>query len=144
MGIMTKQTYEDYKYVMLDTAFLYLGAKYSYGELLDNQDVPFKLRTIVERYILPDMDADTTLESHFYYMKEKDFSCRTYLQLKAKVKCNVLTEKKGLLGKRGTRYATKVFPLAELVKMPPQEKERQGLFVQEIILNKLAMMTFNI
>ena len=28
-----KQQYEDYKYIMMDTAFLYLGSKYSYQEV---------------------------------------------------------------------------------------------------------------
>ena len=43
---MMKQSYEDYKYVMLDTAFLYLGAKYNYGEIIENEDIPFKFRAV--------------------------------------------------------------------------------------------------
>ena len=79
---MMKQSYEDYKYVMLDTAFLYLGAKYNYGEIIENEDIPFKFRAIIEHYILPEMDAETTLESHFYFMEKKEFSYKTYQQLK--------------------------------------------------------------
>ena len=30
-----KRSYEDYKYVMADTAFVYVGAKYTYEELLE-------------------------------------------------------------------------------------------------------------
>ncbi len=89
-----KQSYEDYKYVMVDTGNVYLGAKYTYGEILQNEDVPFKIRTIVERYILPQADAETTLESEFYYMAQDSLTYRTYRQLKVKVKCSRLVEKK--------------------------------------------------
>lgn len=142
---MMKQTYEDYKYVMLDTAFLYLGAKYNYRELTENVDVPFKFRAIVERYILPEMDKETTLESHFYHMCENEFCCRTYQQLKVKVKVNRLREKRSLFsGKSKREYRTEIIPLAVFVKLTPEEKERDGIFIQEVVINKLAMMTFTL
>jgi len=31
---MKKQIYEDYKYIMQDTGYLYIGSKYNYGELM--------------------------------------------------------------------------------------------------------------
>lgn len=91
--LLQKQSYEDYKYVMADTGNVYLGARYAYGELLRNEDVPFKIRAIVERYILPGADPETTLESEFYYMTSDSFAYRTYRQLKVKVKCSRLVEK---------------------------------------------------
>ena len=75
---MHKQQYEDYKYVMQDTYQLYLGAKYSFEELIDNEEVPFKFRLIVERYIYQDVDPQTTLESQLYYMTSKDLQYRIY------------------------------------------------------------------
>ena len=44
--------YEDYKYVMQDAGNLYIGAKYSYEELLEQEMIPFKLKTILIRYVL--------------------------------------------------------------------------------------------
>jgi len=139
---MKRQTYEDYKYVMQDTGNLYLGAKYSYGELLENELVPFKFVTLVERYIVPDVDLDTTLESHLYYMQAREFTYRTLLQLKAKVKINRLAVKKGLFGKQETFYKTEIIPLQEFVKMTPQDKEREGIFIQELVISKLGLMAF--
>ena len=104
---MTKQVYEDYKYVMQDTGYLYLGSKYSYGELMEQESVPFKFMTVLERYIIPDMGMDTTIESHLYYMKAADFTCRTRLQLKAKVKIDRLTIKKNLFGRKEQPSALK-------------------------------------
>lgn len=141
---MTKQTYEDYKYVMVDTAFLYLGSKYSYQEIMENEEIPFKFRTIVERYIIPEIGKDTVLESDLYYMQEKDFTYRTYMQLKAKVKVSRLVTKKPFLGmgKEKRVYETAMIPLAEFAKMTKEEKERDGIFIQELVINKLSLMSF--
>lgn len=141
-----KQQYEDYKYIMMDTAFLYLGSKYSYQEVLENEEVPFKFRTIVERYLIPEIGAETTLESDLYYMTEKDFTCRTYMQLKAKVKVSRLVTKKGFLGlgKPKRVYETVMIPLAQFIKLTKGEKEKEGIFIQELCINKLALMAFTV
>lgn len=141
---MNRQRYEDFKYVMLDTAFLYLGAKYSYGELIENEEVPFKMRAALERYILPEMDPETTLESHFYHMDSKEFSYKTYRQLKIKIKVSRLVEKKGFfgLGKTKRVYTSEIIPLDKFVAMPKTQKERDGILIQEIVISKLALMGF--
>ena len=59
---------KDFKYVMQDMGAVYLGARYSYAELLEEEMIAFKLKTIISRYILKDVDSSTTLESHFYYL----------------------------------------------------------------------------
>ena len=141
---MSQQQYEDYKYVMLDTAFLYLGAKYSYAELIENEEVPFKLRSVFERYIIPEMDPETTLESHFYHMESKEFSYKTYRQLKIKIKVSRLEEKKGFLGlgKAKRVYRSEVIPLEKFVAIPKAQKERDGFLIQEIVISKFALMGF--
>lgn len=140
-----RQSYEDYKYVMVDTGNVYLGAKYTYGELLQNEDIPFKIRTIVERYILPQADAETTLESEFYYMAQDSLTYRTYRQLKIKVKCSRLVEKKRLFSRVKRRcYVTELIGLEAFTAMTPAQKQAQGIMVQEIIVNKLAMMVFTV
>lgn len=139
---MIKQRYEDYKYVMMDTSYLYLGAKYNYGELMEHEMVPFKFVTLLERYVIPDMGADTTLESHFYYMQPGDFTYRTFLQVKTKVKVSRLVTKKKLFGKKERVYKTEIIPLQEFVKITPEQKERDGIFVQEIVISKLGLISF--
>lgn len=64
----------DYKYFMQDTGNVYLGAKLSYAEILRDEMVNFKYKSIVEHYIFKDTDPETTLESHLYYMTKKSFS----------------------------------------------------------------------
>ena len=36
------KTYDDYKYVLQDAGTLSLGVKYSYAELMHDEDIPFK------------------------------------------------------------------------------------------------------
>lgn len=144
--LLQRQSYEDYKYVMADVGNVYLGAKYTYGELLQNEDVPFKIRAIVERYILPETDAETTLESDFYYMTPDSFACRTYKQLRVKVKCSRIVKKKSLFSRGKSRqvYTTEQVGLEDFAAMSPADKQAQGIVVQEIIVNKLAMITFTV
>lgn len=132
-----------YKYVMQDNTKLYLGAKYTYEEVLEEENVPFKLKAILQRYILTDLDVQTSLESHFYYMNEKNFDFKTFQQLKTKIKVSRLVRKNTLLGKESTKFQEEVFSLEKFVEMSAQEKEANGIFIQEISFSKLALMSFS-
>lgn len=137
---MQKKTYEDYKYSMQDTSRLYVGSKYTMGELLEAEDILFKFRMIVERYILPESDLEDTLETHLYYLEKGKFLVQTYKHMKARVKVNIIEEKKDLFGKKKKEYVTKNLTIDELVGMPVEEKERKGLVIQELSVSKLALM----
>lgn len=139
---MYRQEYQDYKYVMQDTYLLYVGAKYTFEELVENEDAPFKFRLIVERYIYPEVSPEDTLESHLYYLTNKMFPYRIYRQLKAKVKVSVLEDKKTLFGRSKKEYVNRTVTMDQLVKMPLAEKEERGVVIQELILGKLAVMSF--
>ena len=62
-----------------------------------------------------------------------------YKQLKARIKINVIEEKRSLLGGKKKQYTTKIVTIDELVKLSVEEKEEKGLVVQELKVNKLAM-----
>ena len=132
----------DYKYTMTDYSYIYLGAKFTYRDIVENPEIHFKIKAIIERYFLKDLDPDTTLESHFYYMTPEEFAAKTYLQLKVKVKFNILKEKKGLFGKKSRGYVTKVLPLQKFMDMNLARKKAGGVVIQEIAFSKLALMGF--
>lgn len=134
----------DFKYFMQDTSYVYLGAKYSYTEIMEQEMVTFKYKCIVEHYILKDTDPETTLESQLYYMAPDQFSYRIYERLKAKVKVSMLVRKKPLFGKEKTVYENKVMQLEELVQMNLARKKQCGMIIQELILSKLAIMAFSV
>ncbi len=134
----------DYKYFMQDTGSVYLGAKLSYAEILQDEMVNFKYKSIVEHYIFKDTDPETTLESQLYYMTKEQFSYKTYQQLKARVKVSILEEKKSLFGKKKRAYVTKTMPLAEFVDINLAQKKAQGVVIQELALSKLGLMSFSV
>ena len=144
MGMTTDIQNDDFKYFMQDTGSVYLGAKFNYTEILKQELVTFKYKSIVEHYILKDTDPETTLESHFYYMTPDQFSYKTYQQLKTKVKVCMLVQKKGLFGGAKIAYETKVLKLDELVRMNLAQKKQCGMVIQELVLSKLALMAFSV
>lgn len=129
---------------MQDAGTIYLGARFSYAEILEQEMVSFKYKSIVQHYILKDTDPETTLESQLYYMTWDQFSYKTYLQLKAKVKVSVLTQKKSLFGKEKVGYENKVMKLDEIVGMNLAQKKKCGMIIHELVLSKLALMGFSV
>lgn len=144
MGMTTDGQNDDFKYFMQDTGSIYLGAKLSYAEMLEQETVSFKYKSIVQHYILKDTDPETTLESQLYYMTPDQFSYKTYQQLKARVKVCMLVQKKGFFGGVKTVYENRVMKLDELVNMNLAQKKKCGMIIQELGLSKLALMAFNI
>lgn len=134
--------YEDFKYMLQDVNRIYIGAKYTYRELMENPETAFKLKSVIEHYLLKETDPDTSLESDFYYMEPESFTCRTYEQLKVKCKISILTEKSGRGGRKERIYREQTVSLQELAAIPLAQKKRDGIVVQEIILSKLALVSF--
>ena len=91
---MQKTVYEDYKYSVQDTARIYVGCKYTFGEFLEEEEILFKFRLVVQKYILPEADLGDTLETHLYYLTPDSFLVKLYRQMKAKVRVIVIEEKK--------------------------------------------------
>ena len=95
---MQKTIYRDYKYAMQDTSRIYVGCKYTFSELAEDEEVPFKFRLVVQKYIVPNVDGEDTLETFLYYMSDRDFSMKLLKQMKARIKVNLIEEKKKLFG----------------------------------------------
>ncbi|MBQ3905901.1 MAG: hypothetical protein II743_03955 [Lachnospiraceae bacterium] len=137
MNLQNKTSYEPGKYVMQDVGTLYVGTKYTFEDILESEDIPFKFRLLCERYLLPEADREDTLETTLYYLDPKSFVVKILKQLKAKVKVNVLVAKKDK-----TEYTTKNLTIDELVAISPAEKESQGFVIQELSVSKFALMAF--
>lgn len=135
---MNRVVYEDGKYCMQDVGTLYVGTKYTFEELLDSEDVPFKFRLLAQRYLLPEADREDTLETHLYYLDPKSFLVKIFHQLKAKVKVNVLAKKRG----GSQEYVTKNLTIEDLTAISSEEKEKMGMVIQELSVSKFALMGF--
>ena len=137
---MNQTIYEDYKYSMQDAGRLYVGCKYTFAELLEAEDVLFKFRMLVQKYILPEADSEDTLESHLYYLEPTGFLVKLYRQMKARIKVNVIEERKSPFGKKKREYVTKQLTIEQLTGITKEEKEACGLVIQEISVSKLALL----
>jgi hypothetical protein len=129
---------DDFKYVMQDVSRYYFGARMNYREIIDNEMAPFKFKTILERYILRGLDRETTLESGLYYMNEDSPEFRVLKQLKARVRVSQL--KNGKID----RYQEKLYTIGELSDISPEEKEKKGIIVRELVISKLALFAFSV
>lgn len=136
--------YEDFKYVMQDTGSIYLGARFSYEELLEHEMVPFKLKAILTHYILKEASPDTTLESQFYYLEKDTFLYEIFKQVKIRIKIQRQVKKKSLFGKEKIKYQEEILKLDEITEMNLARKKGSGMLVREIIISKLGMMTFSV
>lgn len=139
-----KTSYEPYKYVMNDIGNIYLGARYTYEELLSNDEVNFKLKAIINHYILKDSDITNSLESEFYHMKPDSNIYSVFEQLKVRVKVLVMEQQKGFLKKKVSGYTEKIMSLKELVNTDIETKKGEGMVIGEIAVSKLALMSFTV
>ncbi len=136
--------YEDFKYVLQDVGNLYLGAGFSYEELLLNEAVPFKLKAILRQYVLKEADPENTLESQFYYLEKDSFLYEIFSQLKIRIKGQVQKEKKHLFGKSTVVYQEKIYTLQEITQINLAKKKASGLLISEIIVSQMGMMMFSV
>jgi hypothetical protein len=137
---MNKTVYEDYKYCMQDTGNLYLGAKYTINEIAENEDILFKFRKVCVESLKNGSDGDDSLETILYYMQPEDFRVQVLKQMRAKVRVNIIKEK-SFFGKKKKEYVTEFMSIPDLVSMTKDEKESVGLVIQELRVNKLALLT---
>lgn len=135
----------DFKYVMMDVGNIYLGARFSFGELLSEEQVPFKLKAVINHYILKEAALENTLESQFYYLEKGTFLYDVFSQLKTRVKINIRKERRTLLTRREKQqYQEKIVSLRELAEMELPEKKASGVIVREIVISKLGLMSFSV
>ena len=135
---------DDFKYVMMDMGNLYLGARFTFGELLSQEMIPFKFKTILTHYLLKEADSDTSLESQFYYLEKDTFLYDTFVQLKVRVRVSIQEEKKTFAGQRKLRYGERLLTLKELTDMNLARKKASGMIIREIVISKLGLMTFSV
>ena len=121
----------DFKYVLQEVSRTTIGARFTYAELLDHEHVPFKLRLIIERLILPCADASETIADHMLRITPDDPNFRIYRQLKTKIKYFVPKETGG--------YTERTGGIEDLQKAVSTDSSAT-LIVQEIIISNLALM----
>lgn len=131
---------DDFKYYMQDIERYYFGARYNYNELISNEIVPFKFKTVITKYFKDDIDFSTTLESHIYHLSKDTYDYKVYKQLRTRIRTSVYKDP----DRKEKGFKEKVYKIEEIVKISPEEKERLGMLVREIIISKLGLWGFQV
>lgn len=131
---------DDFKYYMQDIERYYFGARYNYNELISNEIVPFKFKTVITKYFKDDIDFSTALESHIYHLSKDTYDYKVYKQLRTRIRTSVYKDP----DRKEKGFKEKVYKIEEIVKISPKEKERLGMLVREIIISKLGLWGFQV
>ncbi|WP_034452240.1 hypothetical protein [Butyrivibrio sp. AE2032] len=131
---------DDFKYYMQDIERHYFGGRYNYLELLDNEMVPFKFKSIITKYLKEQVGLETTLESHIYYLEKDTFDYEIYKQLRCRVRVSQYKDP----NKRDKGFKEKLYSITEFVSIPKEEKEEMGIIVRELVISKLALFGFSV
>lgn len=130
----------DFKYVLQDFGNYFIGARWTYGEMLTNEDMPFKWKAVVRHYLLKDVSPDTALESHIFFMDETDFAYQTLKELRVRFKMNVWMPADAR--RRQGRYESREYKIEEIVRSRELHEKMDTIIVEEMRLSKLALLTF--
>lgn len=146
MSITDKNiVYEDYKFVLQDTLnnVVSFGAKFTYEELLEREDVPFKFKAVCKKYLFEDIDHETSLESLIYHLEPNGFGYECLKQLKCRVKYAKPVTRKSLFGKTKTEFKQFSDKIEDFSSMSVAQKEEAQIIIQEISISKLALSIFS-
>ncbi|RKM62553.1 hypothetical protein D6856_00030 [Butyrivibrio sp. XB500-5] len=131
---------DDFKYYMQDIERYYFGARYNYNELLQNELVPFKFKTVITKYIKDDIDLSNTLESHIYYLTRETYDYKVLKQLRCRVRTSIYKNP----DKKDKGFKEKIYKIEEIAKISTEDKEKLGMIVRELIISKLGLWSFQV
>lgn len=137
MGISS--SYPAFEHVMQDVSHVYIGAKLSYGTLMERDDVPFKLRAILAHYMLKEVAPETTIFDHLFFIRKKDLSYLAYKQMKARFKLSVFEEADGKKRKQ-TGYVSRLYTIDEILADEALRAKRDTTIVEELTFKKFALL----
>ena len=122
----------EFKAVIQDMTHVYLGAQMSARELTIYEDVPCKIKAIVNKYFYSEEIADRKIADIVSDISKDDFRYQVLKQLRIKFKVGIYNEKKA--------YKSKTLTLDEFLDIHSSEKE---VFDEELVFNKLALLAFS-
>lgn len=105
---------QDFKYVIQDLTNVYIGARYTYEEMLEDDNVPHKLKEVIVRILLTEVAPDTTPENHIFYMTPDSASFKACKKMKARFKMSVWQPADGRKHKKAG-YVNREYSIEEIV-----------------------------
>ena len=138
-----------FKYTMQDTTRIYVGGRMTYQEMIEWDDVPFKIKAIVNKEFVPNAGTtEITFAEHFKKLDKDSFLFQVCRTLKTKIKVHVPVQKKG---KDSISYKSSICTIEEyldLINDPNSVLTAEDGMVtepvtEEISFSKLAVMVYS-
>ena len=128
----------DFKYVLQDLSKIYIGARFCYKELMERDDIPFKLKAIFGHYILKEVDDQTRISDHVFFCKDTDLTFMVFKQLKAQFKISnyIENQKNGKCG----HYESRLFTIEQILQDETLRENQGMVIVEEMMIKKISMM----
>ena len=126
----------DFKYVIQDMSNIYIGARFSYGELMEEEEVPYKLKKVIFRIYLQEVPEETTPENHIFLLNRDSASYRALRKMKVHFRMSVWDETKG---KKGGAYVNREYGLDEILDDSELQGKRDKIVVEEMRISKLGL-----
>ena len=133
-----------YKYVLQDFTNVYIGALFTFEELIASDDCPVRFKDFVIRVICKDGDRNMTISERLLEIKENDEVYSQLQKLKLKIKVTHLLKSLDKHGNEKDIYETKELSIEDFVKDDYVHDEPGEFLIQEISFKKrhLTAMLF--
>ncbi len=134
----------DYKYVLEDFSNVYIGARFSYGELAENDDAPGRFKDAVYRIFLKETEPEVTVGEHLMKLKDGGMGYLAYKQLRIRIKVTCLTCVQDKKGSVKEKYITKDYALDDFMKEEGIRENPEQYLIQEISFKKRHLMGLHV
>ena len=140
-----------FKYTMMDTTRIYVGGRMTYQEMIEWDDVPFKIKAIVNKEFVPAAGTtEITFPDHFRIIEKDSFLFQVLKTLKTKVKVDIPVLKRGK-SEESIIYKSRVCSIDEyldLIKdgslnLTLSDGTVKEAVPEEISFSKLAVMIYS-
>lgn len=135
---------DDYKYVIQDFSNVYVGANYTYGELVDSDDTPSRLADVVCRIFYREVDAQTKIADHLQAIKEDSACYMAFSQLRIQIKVTFVVNVQDKSGNCKEEYETKDYSLDAFMKEVRIQDNPDGYLIQELSFKKRHLMMMHV
>ena len=135
---------DDFKYVIQDTGSVYFGRELTYTEMMKRDDVPFKMKAIINVHIAKDTDLNKKISEHILAIDTDSFTYSIFEQLKLSVRVCYQTEGKNIFGRKKEKWVHKICTIQQFCTEYREAVKAQKVMIEDISVSKLALMIINI
>lgn len=134
----------DYKYVIQDFSNYYIGARFSYKELSENDNTPGRFKDALYRVFYKETDQNMTIGEHLFLLNESSMCYLAFSQLRIRIKVTCLMQKEDKKGNIKESYETKDYTLDEFLKEKQNWEDFDQYLIQEISFKKRHLMMMHV